>query len=51
MQFSLNEDQIAIQNMAQEFTQERITPFAAKWDEDHHLPRDVINAAAELGFL
>ena len=51
MQFSLNEDQIAIQNMAQDFTQERITPFAAKWDEDHHLPRDVINAAAELGFL
>ena len=51
MQFSLNEDQIAIQNMAQEFTQERITPFAAKWDEDHILPRDVINAAAELGFL
>lgn len=51
MQFSLNEDQVAIQNMAQEFTQERITPFAAKWDEDHILPRDVINAAAELGFL
>lgn len=51
MQFSLNEDQIAIQNMARNFTAEKITPFASEWDEKHHLPVDVIKAAAELGFL
>jgi alkylation response protein AidB-like acyl-CoA dehydrogenase len=50
MQFDLTEDQRAIQEMAQRFTADAITPHAAKWDEDHHFPRDVIKAAAELGF-
>jgi alkylation response protein AidB-like acyl-CoA dehydrogenase len=49
-QFELTEDQLAIQEMAQRFTADAITPFAAQWDEDHHFPRDVIKAAAELGF-
>ena len=49
-QFSLTEDQIAIQDMARKFTADRITPFAAKWDEDHHFPVDVVKAAGELGF-
>ncbi len=49
-QFSLSDDQLAIQDMARKFTADRITPFAANWDEDHHFPRDVIKAAGELGF-
>ena len=49
-QFDLTEDQIAIQDMARRFTAERITPFAAQWDEDHHYPVDVWKAAGELGF-
>ncbi|WP_295635976.1 acyl-CoA dehydrogenase family protein [Novosphingobium sp.] len=49
-QFQLTEDQLAIQDMARKFTADRITPHAAKWDEDHHFPRDVIKAAGELGF-
>jgi len=49
-QFDLTEDQRAIQEMAQRFTADAITPHAAKWDEDHHFPRDVVKAAAELGF-
>ena len=49
-QYDLTEDQLAIQEMAQKFTADAITPFAAKWDEEHHFPRDVIKAAAELGF-
>lgn len=49
-QFDLTEDQLAIQDMARRFTAERITPFAAQWDEEHHFPRDVIKAAGELGF-
>lgn len=50
MQFDLTDDQRAIQEMAQRFTADAITPNAAKWDEDHIFPRDTIKAAAELGF-
>ena len=49
-QFDLTEDQSAIQEMAQRFTADAITPHAAEWDEKHHFPRDVVKAAAELGF-
>lgn len=49
-QFSLTDDQLAIQDMARKFTAERITPFAAKWDEEHLYPVDVWKAAGELGF-
>jgi alkylation response protein AidB-like acyl-CoA dehydrogenase len=49
IQFSLTEDQLAIQDMARKFTADAITPHAAKWDEEHHFPRDVMKAAGELG--
>lgn len=49
-QFSLTDDQIAIQDMARKFTADAITPYAAEWDEKHVFPRDTIKAAAELGF-
>ncbi|WP_417622710.1 acyl-CoA dehydrogenase family protein [Parasphingorhabdus sp.] len=49
-QFSLTEDQLAIQEMAQKFTADAITPYAAEWDEKHFFPRDVIRQTADLGF-
>ena len=49
-QFALTDDQLAIQDMARKFTADAITPFAAKWDEDHHYPVEVWKAAGELGF-
>lgn len=49
-QFSLTEDQLAIQETARKFTADRITPFAAEWDEKCHYPVDVWKAAGELGF-
>ncbi|APG63103.1 acyl-CoA dehydrogenase [Sphingorhabdus lutea] len=49
-QFALTDDQLAIQEMAQRFTADNITPFAAKWDEEKHFPKDVIKSTAELGF-
>ena len=49
-QFELTDDQRAIQEMAQRFTADAITPHAAEWDERHVFPRDVVRAAAELGF-
>jgi len=49
-QFDLTDDQCEIQELARRFTADRITPFAAEWDEKHIFPRDTIKAAAELGF-
>jgi alkylation response protein AidB-like acyl-CoA dehydrogenase len=49
-QFDLTDDQLAIQDMARKFTADRITPHAAKWDEEKHFPRDVVREAGELGF-
>ena len=50
MDFSLNEDQRAIQDMARNFTADRITPNAERWDEEKTWPADVAKAAGELGF-
>ncbi len=49
-QFDLTDDQRAIQEMAQKFTADAITPHAAEWDEKHIFPRETIEAAAALGF-
>ncbi|WP_210357954.1 MULTISPECIES: acyl-CoA dehydrogenase family protein [Sphingomonas] len=49
-QFDLTDDQREIQELARRFTADRITPFAAEWDEKHHYPVDVWKAAGELGF-
>ena len=49
-QFQLSDDQLAIQDMAQRFTADNITPHAGKWDEEHHFPVDTIKQTAELGF-
>ncbi len=49
-QFDLTDEQRQIQELAQKFTADEITPHAAEWDEKHIFPRDVIGKAAELGF-
>jgi alkylation response protein AidB-like acyl-CoA dehydrogenase len=49
-QFELTDEQLQIQEMARQFTADRITPHAGEWDEKHIFPRDTIKAAAELGF-
>ncbi len=49
-QYDLTDEQRQIQEMAQQFTADALTPHAAEWDEKHIFPRDTIRAAAELGF-
>ena len=49
-QFELTEDQLFIQETARRFTAAEITPHAARWDEEHHFPRETIRKAADLGF-
>ncbi|GGI74660.1 acyl-CoA dehydrogenase family protein [Shewanella gelidii] len=50
MDFNLNEDQRQFADLAEQFAAEELAPFAAKWDEEHHFPKDVIQKAGELGF-
>jgi alkylation response protein AidB-like acyl-CoA dehydrogenase len=49
-QFDLTDEQRQIQEMAQQFTADAITPNAGEWDEKHVFPRETIRQAAELGF-
>src|SRR6201996_4988529 len=49
MQFTLNEDQVALRDMAREFAGEKIAPHALRWDEEKHFPVDVMREAAGLG--
>ena len=47
--FSLDDDRIAIRDMARAFADERIAPHALEWDEKKHFPVDVIRETAPLG--
>lgn len=49
MQFALDEEQAAVRDMAREFAAEKIAPFALKWDEEKHFPKEVMREAALLG--
>jgi butyryl-CoA dehydrogenase len=49
MQFALDEDQIAVREMARAFAADKIAPHALRWDEEKHFPVDVMREAASLG--
>ena len=46
----LNDEQIAIQDMAQGFAAEKLAPYAMQWDEEKHFPVDTLREMAALGF-
>ena len=48
-EFSLTEEQQAVFDMAREFGATRIEPHAVAWDQAMEMPRDMLQAAAELG--
>jgi alkylation response protein AidB-like acyl-CoA dehydrogenase len=50
MDFSLTEDQRAIEDAARAFAASELAPHSARWDEEKHFPVDVLKKAAELGF-
>ncbi len=45
------EEEIQIRDMARQFAQERLKPFAADWDREHRFPAEAIREMADLGFL
>ncbi|CAE6922842.1 COG1960 Acyl-CoA dehydrogenases [Vibrio sp. B1REV9] len=51
MDFELNEEQRMFADTAQQFALERLSPMAAKWDEDQIFPKAILREAGELGFL
>ncbi|MBO6891008.1 MAG: isobutyryl-CoA dehydrogenase [Roseibium sp.] len=50
MDFSLNEDQRAFQDMAASFSADELAPNAKTWDEESIFPIPTLRKAAELGF-
>jgi len=46
-----NDDQQQIRDMARDFAQERLKPFAAEWDREHRFPKEAIGEMAGLGFF
>lgn len=51
MDFTLNEELLAMKEAARDFTQKEIVPYADQWDEEHYYPVEVIRKMAELGFF
>ncbi len=50
MDFSLTEEQVMIRDMARQFSDVELAPYAAQWDAEKFLSRDVLAKAASLGF-
>jgi hypothetical protein len=48
--FDLTEDQQMFADLAKQFSDSEFLPHAAKWDQEHIFPKDVIAKAGELGF-
>lgn len=51
MDFNLTEDQLAFRDAARAFAEKSMAPYAAKWDEEHIFPVDVMKEAGEMGFM
>jgi alkylation response protein AidB-like acyl-CoA dehydrogenase len=51
MDFQLNEEQRAIRDLAREFAQKEIVPYAAEWDRTHEFPGEVYCKLAGAGLL
>lgn len=51
MDFNLTEDQLAFREAARAFAEKSMAPHAARWDEEHIFPVEVLREAGELGFM
>jgi butyryl-CoA dehydrogenase len=45
----LSEEHGLVRDTMRAFAQERLTPHAARWDREHHFPREALDGLAELG--
>jgi alkylation response protein AidB-like acyl-CoA dehydrogenase len=49
MDFALTDDQAQIRDMVRGFAAEKIAPYAAQWESEKAIPRQILKEAAELG--
>lgn len=49
--FSLTEEQTALQEMAREFAEKEMRPYASKYDKGEEFPWDIMQKAFEVGFI
>lgn len=49
MQFQLNDEYLAIRELAADFARNTLLPHASQWDEDHYFPVNILKQAAQLG--
>jgi alkylation response protein AidB-like acyl-CoA dehydrogenase len=47
----LSDEQAAIRDTLRAFAQERLAPNAARWDREHHFPREELGALGALGVM
>ncbi len=46
----MNEEQLAIQQMAKDFAMKEMRPHMSEWDQKEHFPVETLRSAAALGF-
>src|SRR6056300_169027 len=51
MDFDLNSDQKNYRDLAKNFADKELKPFAAEWDKESFFPKETLTKAGELGFL
>jgi len=52
MNFELSEELQMLKDMVRNFVDEKISPFADEWEENHHFPyEEAIKPMGELGFF
>jgi alkylation response protein AidB-like acyl-CoA dehydrogenase len=51
MEFSLNEEQLELQEMVRDFVAKEITPHVAEWDRNNVADPDLMKKAADMGLL
>ena len=49
MDFCINNEQIAMRDLARQFADDEIAPYASEWDEKHIFPIETLRKAANLG--
>jgi len=51
MNFDLSAEHDAFREMVRSFAEAEIGPHAARWDEDHHFPVDVVMKMSDLSLF
>src|SRR5262245_40267247 len=47
----LTEEQLAVQESARKFAQERLAPNSARWEQEARFPREIFREMGELGLM